>query len=112
MPASVIGLMADPPTRACDSERAPVVLSYGMGVDSTALLVELVSRGQAPDLVLTADPGAEKPESYAYLEMMRSWMADRGIRHEVVRYVTKRFKHFPAYKTYPEACSRTAVCRV
>jgi hypothetical protein len=72
-----------------------------MGVDSTALLVELVSRGEAPDLVLTADPGAEKPESYAYLEMMREWMAERGIRHEVVRYVTKRFKHFPAYSDLP-----------
>ena len=77
--------------------RVPSVLCYGAGVDSTAMLVELVALGQPPDLVLTADTGAEKPETYDYLGMMHEWMAARGIRHEVVRYVTKRFKHHPPY---------------
>jgi hypothetical protein len=36
-----------------------------MGVDSTAMIVELVERGEAPDLALTADIGSERPESYA-----------------------------------------------
>jgi hypothetical protein len=76
---------------------APTVLSYGAGVDSTALLIELEARGTPPDLVLTADTGAEKPETYAYLERMHRWMAERGIRHETVRYVTKRFKNWPPY---------------
>ena len=44
--------------------RAPIILAYGIGVDSTALLIELHARGETPDLVLTADPGAEKPETY------------------------------------------------
>ena len=61
----------------------PVVLAYGIGVDSTALLVELEARGEAPDLVLSADPGAEKPETYAYQEMIAAWMAARGIPYEV-----------------------------
>jgi len=43
------------------------------------MLIELVSQGRKPDLVLTADPGAEKPETYAYLDMMRAWMASHGI---------------------------------
>jgi hypothetical protein len=38
--------------------RSPRVLAYGMGVDSTALLIELHARGEAPDLVLTADTGS------------------------------------------------------
>lgn len=97
MPIPSIGLSAETMPRA-HCERPPVVLSYGVGVDSTALLIELVARGEAPDLVLTADPGAEKPETYAYLDMMRDWMAERGIRHEVVRYVTKRFKNYPPYQ--------------
>ncbi|MFL0418537.1 hypothetical protein ACH0CP_13190 [Sphingomonas sp. 179-I 2A4 NHS] len=75
----------------------PVVLAYGIGVDSTALLVELEARGEAPDLVLSADPGAEKPETYAYQEMIAAWMAARGIPYEVVRYVPQRFKHWPPY---------------
>jgi 3'-phosphoadenosine 5'-phosphosulfate sulfotransferase (PAPS reductase)/FAD synthetase len=57
----------------------PVVLAYGIGVDSTALLIELEARGEAPDLVLSADPGAEKPETYEYQRMIAAWMHARGI---------------------------------
>lgn len=83
--------------------RPPSVLCYGAGVDSTAMLVELVAIGQPPDLVLTADTGAEKPETYEYLAMMRDWMAARGIQHEIVRYVTTRFKHHPPYRDLAES---------
>jgi len=82
---------------------SPRVLSYGMGVDSTALLLELESRGKAPDLVLTADTGAEKPETYAFQELMRQWMSDHGIRYEVVRYEAKRFKNWPPYRDLTES---------
>ena len=75
----------------------PTVLAYGVGVDSTALLIELASRGTPPDLVLTADTGVEKPETYAYLDVIRPWMDARGIRHELVSYTPKRFKHWPPY---------------
>ena len=75
----------------------PVVLAYGIGVDSTALLIELEARGETPDLVLTADPGAEKPATYEYQKLIASWMAARQIRYEVVRYVPRRFKHWPPY---------------
>lgn len=76
---------------------APVVLAYGIGVDSTALLVELEAKGTPPDLVLSADTGVEKPETYDYQRMIAAWMAARGIPYEVVRYVPKRFKHWPPY---------------
>jgi hypothetical protein len=76
---------------------APTVLAYGVGVDSTALLVELTERGTPPDLVLTADTGVEKPATYAYLDVIGPWMAARGLRHEIVRYTPKRFKHWPPY---------------
>ncbi|MBP2278405.1 hypothetical protein OVY29_23160 [Sphingopyxis sp. SE2] len=79
------------------AEPPPVVLAYGIGVDSTALLIELEARGEAPDLVLTADPGAEKPATYEYQKLIASWMAARQIRYEVVRYVPRRFKHWPPY---------------
>ena len=32
--------------------RAPVVLVYGIGVDSTAVLIELVAQGRKPDLAV------------------------------------------------------------
>lgn len=100
MSAHPINPRADPP-RQIDyltvGAPAPVVLAYGIGVDSTALLIELHARGEAPDLVLTADPGAEKPETYEYQKLIAAWMAARGIPYEVVRYVPKRFKHWPPY---------------
>jgi 3'-phosphoadenosine 5'-phosphosulfate sulfotransferase (PAPS reductase)/FAD synthetase len=76
---------------------APVVLAYGVGVDSTAILVELEARGQVPDLVLTADTGTEKPETYEYQAMIADWMAARGIWYHVVQYTPQRFKHWPPY---------------
>ena len=39
------------------------VLSFGGGVNSTALLVGLCGRSQAPSLVLFADTGSELPET-------------------------------------------------
>jgi hypothetical protein len=77
--------------------RAPNVLAYGVGVDSTALLVELEARGEKPDLVITADTGVEKPATYEYLDVIRPWMAARGIPFEIVRYQPRRFKHWPPY---------------
>ena len=86
-----------PVDRIDRARTGPKVLAYGIGVDSTALLIELVARGEPPDLVLTADTGSEKPETYEYQAMMAAWMADRGIAYETVRYVPKRFKHWPPY---------------
>ena len=42
----------------------PLVVAYGLGVDSTAMLVEFAHRGIRPDLILFADTGGEKPETY------------------------------------------------
>lgn len=54
--------------------RNPLVVAYGMGVDSTAMLVGLWQRGERPDLILFADTGDEKPETYAYLEVINGWL--------------------------------------
>ena len=53
----------------------PLVVSYGMGVDSTAMLVWMHQRGVRPDAILFADTGGEKPETYAYLDHMNHWLA-------------------------------------
>jgi hypothetical protein len=55
-------------------DRSPLVVSYGMGVDSTAMLVGMQQRGMRPDLILFADTGSEKPETYAYLEHINAWL--------------------------------------
>lgn len=56
----------------------PVVVAYGMGVDSTALLIGLHQEGITPDLILFADTGDEKPATYAYLPIISAWLARVG----------------------------------
>ncbi len=84
--------------------RRPVVVAWGAGVDSTALLVEMVGRDEKPDLVLFADTGAEKPETYAFVPIFRRWLECHGVQVEIVRYQPKNFKNWPPYRTLTENC--------
>lgn len=74
----------------------PVLVAYGMGVDSTAMLIGMHQRGERPDAILFADVGSEKPDTYAYLPVIQEWLAKVGFPQvEVVRYVPKKFEHAP-----------------
>jgi hypothetical protein len=82
--------------------RPPVLAAWGAGLDSTAMLVELVSRGEPVDQVLFADTGAEKPDTYASVPLFRRWLGARGVPSEVVRYRPSNFKNWPPYHTLTE----------
>ena len=56
----------------------PLCVAYGMGWDSTAMLIEMHKRGVRPDLITFADTGSEKPETYAYLPVIQQWLANVG----------------------------------
>ncbi len=69
---------------------SPFYVAYGMGVDSTALLVGLHARGIRPDLIMFADTGGEHPETYRFLNHIQLWLSDREWPLvEVVRYRTR-----------------------
>jgi hypothetical protein len=55
-----------------------LVVNYGVGLDSTAMLVEMYRRGMRPDLILFSDTGGEKPETYAYLPIINAWLISVG----------------------------------
>lgn len=81
--------------------KAPVIVSFGGGVDSTALLVEMARRGERIDRVLFADTGGEKPETYAHVERMSKWLVDHGL--PAVETVAYRPVRAP-YKTLEGNC--------
>ncbi len=55
------------------------VWSYGGGVDSTAGIIECYNQGlPAPAMITFGDTGAEKPETYAYLDTMDEWLVSVG----------------------------------
>lgn len=58
--------------------KSPVIVAYGAGTNSTALLVGLHELGLRPDLILFADTGGERPETYAYLDTMDAWLLSVG----------------------------------
>jgi hypothetical protein len=63
----------------------PVIVNYGAGTNSTALLVEAVRRGLRVDAVLFADTGGEWPETYEYVRGFAGWLAAHGIPMHTVR---------------------------
>lgn len=84
-----------------DAVRDPLCVAYGMGVDSTAMLVGMWRRGLRPDLITFADTGGEKPETYAYLPVINAWLRSVGFPEvTVVRYEGKHGR----YATLEENC--------
>lgn len=81
----------------------PLVVAYGVGVDSTAMLVGFHQRGIRPDLILFSDVGAEREATYAYLPAINTWLRGVGFPEvTVVKYRAKNFKHWPEYFTIEE----------
>lgn len=82
---------------------APLCVAYGMGVDSTAMLVAMWRAGVRPDLITFADTGDEKPETYAYLPVIQAWCAAVGFPPVVVVRYADYAKH-TRYRTLYENC--------
>lgn len=77
----------------------PLVVSYGMGVDSTAMLVGLHQREIRPDAIVFSDVGNEMPDTYAYADEIDAWLASVGFpARTIVRY--RQSKRRPDGKTY------------
>lgn len=70
----------------------PLLVAYGAGTNSTAMLVGLHERGERPDAIVFADTGGERLETYAHVESMRQWCARVSFPDIVtVRHQSKEF---------------------
>ncbi len=55
------------------------LVAFGGGTDSTAMLVEMVRRGEPrPHAILFADTGGEHPHTYAHIETFSAWLVLKG----------------------------------
>lgn len=111
-------------------EDSKYIVSYGGGVNSTALIIYLVKNKFPLDYVVFADTGDEMPETYEYLKVMRKYLdkkkipfeivmnrkrealSDKCLRRRVVpsqvwRWCTRDFKVLPIHKFY-----RTFKCHI
>lgn len=55
------------------------IVSFGGGVNSTALLIGLRERDEIPDAILFADTGGEKPATYEHVERVDEWCKASGM---------------------------------
>lgn len=55
-----------------------IVVNYGMGTNSTAMLVEATRRGIIVDLIVAADTGDEFKRTYRYCQDFSSWLVAHG----------------------------------
>lgn len=86
----------------------PVIASWGAGIDSTAMIIELTSQGAAPDLVLMADTVSEFPQTDSFVPIFRQWMTDHNILNHIVRYLPTRLNGLPSYEGLLEYLLATA----
>lgn len=56
-----------------------VVVSFGGGINSTAMLIGMVEKGEKCDLILFADTGGEKPHTYEHIKQFGSWLEFVGM---------------------------------
>jgi hypothetical protein len=60
-------------------EMSVTVASYGGGTNSTAYLIGMYERGERPDLVLFSDTGAERPDTYTFIDIFNKWLIDHDM---------------------------------
>ena len=56
-----------------------LIVAYGAGTNSTAMLIEMRKRNIIPDLILFSDTGGERPETYDYLNKFNCWLVIHGM---------------------------------
>lgn len=82
-----------------------LVACWGVGQDSTAMIIQLVFKKIIPELVVFADVGSERRETYEFKELFDQWLEAHGVPRSVsVRYQPKNFKHWPPYASLLENC--------
>lgn len=53
------------------------IVSFGGGTNSTAMIIGMWQKGIPIDLILFADTGAERPETYEYINVFNNWLESK-----------------------------------
>ena len=86
-----------------NTARSPLVVACGIGVDSIAMLIGLHQHHDRPDLILFADTGDEKPQTYAYLPIINAWLLSVGFPAITV---VKNARPLSGDKSLSDSCLR------
>ncbi len=67
----------------------PLIVSYGGGRNSTAMLIAMGHKGIKPDAILFADTGGELPETYEFIKIFSEFIRDQ-FSFPPIEFVRKR----------------------
>jgi len=82
----------------------PYIVAFGGGVDSTAMILGLYEKNLPIDLILFADTGGERPETYAHIENFSNWLINKGLPAITV---VKRVRKDGSYESLEEESLRS-----
>lgn len=81
----------------------PHIVAFGGGVDSTAMVLGLVENKRPIDLILFADTGAERPETYAHIQNFSQWLKSKSYPEITI---VKRTRRDGNLESLEEECLR------
>jgi len=55
-----------------------IIVSFGGGSNSTAVIINMVKHQIVPDNILFADTGGEHPNTYKFIDEFNNWLTDRN----------------------------------
>ena len=90
-------------------ENCKYIVSYGGGVNSTAMIIFLVKNKFPLDYVVFSDTGDEMPETYEYLDVIRKYLDKHKIPFEIVR---PRNGDSPVWNAMVRSPSPPRLCRL
>lgn len=80
------------------------VVSFGGGTNSAAMIIGMYLHKIPIDLILFADPGAEQPHTYAFIEIFNEWLVKHDLpKIQTVFYTDKNGERL----TLEEECLRS-----
>ena len=81
----------------------PYIVAFGGGVDSTAMILGLYEKQRPIDLILFADTGGERPETYQHIENFSNWLVLKGLPAITI---VKRVRRDGSLETLEKECHR------
>jgi hypothetical protein len=79
------------------------IVAFGGGVDSTAMIIGLYEQKRPIDLILFADTGGERPETYAHIEKFSQWCISKGLPAITI---VKRVRRDGSLESLEQECHR------
>jgi len=60
-------------------------VAYGGGVNSTAMIIGMLQHKIPPDLIVFADTGGERPDTYEYIEYFNKWLQQYNLEIQTIK---------------------------